>query len=54
MVIESAHYALCLEFQGTSSDHSAFRTARSLATDEAALIVTRLYLSPPASPGWTG
>src|SRR5690348_15476113 len=30
------------------------RTACSYATGEAALILARLYMSPPASPGWDG
>ena len=51
-VIQFARRALCQNF--TALDVRAFgacRTACSLAADEAALILARFYMSPPANPG---
>jgi len=42
-------------FEARMSDRSEIcRTACSLAADEAALILARFYMSPPANPGWIG
>jgi hypothetical protein len=51
-VIKFAHQALCLNFPALDvRAFEAFRATCSLAVDEAALILARFYMSPPASPG---
>jgi hypothetical protein len=53
-VIKFAHHAQCLKFiQGTVDVRAFrfFRTTCSLAAGEAALILARFYMSPPANPG---
>ena len=50
-VIRYAHRALSQNVLASVNPNvQNFRTACSLAADEAALILTRFYMSPPANP----
>src|ERR1035441_9862854 len=51
----SAYDALpCIIGRSVNPTVRCFLTTCSLPADEAALIVVRLYMSPPANPGWGG
>jgi hypothetical protein len=55
-IIRLAHTTHCPEYIGLSVNPTVrcFLTTCSLPADEAALIVVRLYTSPPAGPRWDG